>query len=106
MLFFGLICGTLPELFKTSEKSDPESSWTPFIIALSLAYLFFHVLENIGSTLEDEDIEAAKMIPESLPKCAVINKCDLALNEEICCLLVCHIPIQILNQGFLVGIRA
>lgn len=33
--------------------------------------------------LEDEDIEAAKMIPESLPKCAVINKCDLALNEEI-----------------------
>ena len=46
MLFFGLICGTLPELFKSSEKSDPKSSWTPFIITLSLAYLFFHVLEN------------------------------------------------------------
>ena len=46
MLFFGLICGTLPELFKASEKSDPKSSWTPFIITLSLAYLFFHVLEN------------------------------------------------------------
>ena len=49
MLFFGLICGTLPELFKTSEKSDPEGSWTPFIITLSLAYLFFHVLENSAS---------------------------------------------------------
>ena len=46
MLFFGLICGTIPELFKTSERSDPESSWTPFVISLSLAYLVFHVLEG------------------------------------------------------------
>jgi len=46
MLFFGLICGTLPDLFKTAEKSDPKASWTPFVISLSLAYLFFHVLEN------------------------------------------------------------
>ena len=46
MLFFGLICGTVPELFKKSEKSDPNSSWTPFVITVSLAYLFFHVLEN------------------------------------------------------------
>ena len=46
MLFFGLICGTLPSLFKTSEKSDPSKSWTPFVLALSLAYLFFHLLEN------------------------------------------------------------
>lgn len=46
MLFFGLICGTLPELFKTSEKSDPEKSWTPFVLSLSLAYLFFYLLEN------------------------------------------------------------
>ena len=51
MLFFGLICGTLPELFKTSEKSDPSKSWTPFIISLSLAYLFFHLLENGISTV-------------------------------------------------------
>ena len=51
MLFFGLICGTLPELFKTSEKSDPGKSWTPFIISLSLAYLFFHLLENGISTV-------------------------------------------------------
>lgn len=46
MLFFGLICGTLPELIKTSEKSDPERSWTPFIISLSLAYLLFQILDS------------------------------------------------------------
>lgn len=51
MLFFGLICGTLPELFKTSEKSDPGRSWTPFILALALAYLFFHLLEGGISTV-------------------------------------------------------
>ena len=49
MLFFGLICGTLPKLFKTSEKSDPRASWTPFVLSLSLAYLFFHLLENASS---------------------------------------------------------
>ena len=49
MLFFGLICGTLPELIKSSEKSEPESSWTPFVITLALAFLFFHVLENGSS---------------------------------------------------------
>ena len=46
MLFFGLICGTLPELFKISEKSDAGKSWTPFILSLALAYMFFHLLEN------------------------------------------------------------
>ena len=51
MIFFGLICGTLPELFKTSEKSDPTKSWTPFILSLTLAYLFFHLLENGVSTV-------------------------------------------------------
>lgn len=50
MLFFGLICGTIPELFKTSEKSDPKGSWTPFVLSLALAYLLFHVLENGGGT--------------------------------------------------------
>ena len=46
MLFFGLICGTLPELFKLSEKSDPKMSWSPLVISLSIAYLFFHMLEG------------------------------------------------------------
>lgn len=46
MLFFGLICGTIPELFKASETSDPNKSWTPFVISLSVAYLFFHILEG------------------------------------------------------------
>ena len=46
MLFFGLICGTMPELFKVSEQSDPKKSWTPFVASLALAFLFFHLLEN------------------------------------------------------------
>lgn len=50
MLFFGLICGTLPALFKSSEHSNPKQSWTPFVVALALAYLFFHILENSVST--------------------------------------------------------
>ena len=50
MLFFGLICGTIPELIKTSEKSDSEKSWTPFVLSLSMAYLFFHVLEHANAS--------------------------------------------------------
>ena len=46
MLFFGLICGTLPELFKESERSDAKMSWTPFVITLSLAYFLFCLLEQ------------------------------------------------------------
>ena len=46
MLFFGLICGTLPELFGASERSDPSKSWTPFVISLSAAYILFHLLEG------------------------------------------------------------
>ncbi len=46
MLFFGLICGTLPALFKASEKSDPGKSWTPLVLSLALAYIFFHLIEN------------------------------------------------------------
>ena len=51
MLFFGLICGTLPELFKVSEESDRKKSWTPFVAALAVAYFFFHILENGVSTV-------------------------------------------------------
>ena len=46
MLFFGLICGTLPELFKSSERADPKAGWSPFVISLSAAYLLFHILET------------------------------------------------------------
>lgn len=49
MLFFGLICGTLPELIKTSERSDPNKSWTPMIVSLSLAYFVFYLLNAGGS---------------------------------------------------------
>ena len=51
MLFFGLISGTLPELFKTSERSDPKKSWTPFVLALGLAFLLFQLLEGGVSTV-------------------------------------------------------
>lgn len=46
MLFFGLICGTIPELIKESEKSDSEQSWTLFVVTLALAYFLFTILEN------------------------------------------------------------
>ena len=50
MLFFGLICGTVPGLFQASEKNGPHKSWTPFVLALALAYLLFQILENSVST--------------------------------------------------------
>ena len=49
ILFFGLIGGTLPELLRDSEVRDPNKSWTPFVLSLSLAYLFLHLLENAGN---------------------------------------------------------
>ena len=49
MLFLGLICGTLPDLFKVSEQSDGKKSWTPFVLSLTIAYLFFHILEAGGN---------------------------------------------------------
>lgn len=54
MLFFGLICGTLPELFKTSEKSDSEASWTPFVLTLALAFFFFIIMEKQFSDVTAE----------------------------------------------------
>ncbi len=45
MLFFGLVCGTIPELFKKSEEADRKMGWTPFVISLSISYLFFHIIE-------------------------------------------------------------
>ena len=46
MLFFGLICGTIPELIKESEKSDSKQSWTLFVVTLALAYFLFTILEG------------------------------------------------------------
>ncbi len=45
MLFFGLVCGTLPELFKKSEEAGKNTSWTPFIISMAVSYVLFHVLD-------------------------------------------------------------
>ncbi len=54
MLFFGLICGTLPEMLvaKEEENANTSKSWMPFIISLSFAYLLFHLLEvGVHATL-------------------------------------------------------
>lgn len=44
-LFFGLVLGTLPEMFKKSECADKNMSWTPFVISLAVSYILFHVIE-------------------------------------------------------------
>ena len=50
MLFFGLVCGTIPSMMKKSELADREMGWTPFVISLAASYLFFHILES-GSAM-------------------------------------------------------
>ena len=44
-LFFGLVCGTIPEMFKKSEWADKNMSWTPFVISLAVSYILFHIIE-------------------------------------------------------------
>lgn len=61
MLFFGLVCGTLPELFKKSEEADRKASWLPLIISLAVSYVFFHILnsvEVVNGSSEAINIEA------------------------------------------------
>lgn len=45
-LFFGLVCGTMPDLFKKSEEADRKMSWMPFVISLSISYILFHIIEG------------------------------------------------------------
>ena len=45
-LFFGLVCGTIPDMFKQSEEANKNASWTPFVISLSASYVFFHIIEG------------------------------------------------------------
>ena len=49
MLFFGLIFGSLPDLFKLSEKSDAKKSWTPFVFTLAAASILFQILKIVTS---------------------------------------------------------
>lgn len=44
-LFFGLVCGTIPDLFKKSEEADRKMGWTPFVISLAVSYTLFHIIE-------------------------------------------------------------
>ena len=45
-LFFGLVCGTIPDMFKKSEEANKGASWTPFVISLSISYILFHLIES------------------------------------------------------------
>ena len=44
-LFFGLVCGTIPDMFKKSEEANRVASWTPFVVSLTVSYVLFHLLE-------------------------------------------------------------
>lgn len=52
MLFVGLICGTVPQLFQKSAESGPKCSWTPFVLSLAGAFTLFGVLGRtaVGTT--------------------------------------------------------
>jgi putative membrane protein len=50
MLFFGLIFGTLPNIFKDSEIKGKNASWCPFVISVAASYVFFHIIEA-GKTI-------------------------------------------------------
>ncbi len=45
MLFFGLICGTIPEMLVSKDNQNTGKSWMPFIISLSFAYILFHIMD-------------------------------------------------------------
>lgn len=45
MLFFGLICGTIPEMLVSKDNQNTGKSWMPFVIFLSFAYLLFHIMD-------------------------------------------------------------
>lgn len=45
-LFSGLICGTLPGLFKNTVESHSTKGWAGFIVTLAFAFVFFNVMEK------------------------------------------------------------
>lgn len=47
-LFFGLVCGTIPEMFKKSELANKDASWTPFVISMAASYIIFHIMDVLG----------------------------------------------------------
>jgi putative membrane protein len=49
MLFVGLICGTVPQLFRNSAESCPKSSWTPFVLSLAGAFTLFGILDRTAA---------------------------------------------------------
>ena len=49
LLFFGLVCGTVPGMFKQSQEVDKKRGWVPFVISLVVSFAFFHIIESGGT---------------------------------------------------------
>ena len=45
-LFVGLICGTIPEMMKKSEKNGSEQSWSAFIIPMVVVFALLSFLQT------------------------------------------------------------
>lgn len=45
-LFAGLICGTIPELMKKSERSGPMQSWSTFVIPMAVTFALLSFLQG------------------------------------------------------------
>lgn len=45
-LFCGLICGTIPELFRKSVAEGERKGWSAFILTLVVSYAFFQMLSG------------------------------------------------------------
>ena len=51
-LFFGLICGTLPSLFRRSGEGG-DCGWTGFVVSLALSFILMRILDaSVGGSIE------------------------------------------------------
>jgi len=113
MLFFGLICGTLPEMLvaKDAQEGNTSKSWMPFVISLSFAYLLFHLIEVGVQTTMAPSFPAfvfcgvlwglSTIVPGMTSSAILI---ELGLYEELTAGIgSLHLPVMI---PFLIGIIA
>lgn len=113
MLFFGLICGTLPEMLvaKDAQEGNTSKSWMPFVISLSFAYLLFHLIEvGVQTTMAPSFLAfvfcgvlwgLSTIVPGMTSSAILI---ELGLYEELTAGIgSLHLPVMI---PFLIGIIA
>ena len=113
MLFFGLICGTLPEMLvaKDAPEGNTSKSWMPFVISLSFAYLLFHLIEvGVQTTMTPSFLAfvfcgvlwgLSTIVPGMTSSAILI---ELGLYEELTAGIgSLHLPVMI---PFLIGIIA